>query len=399
MRSRRSTHLALAALLVLAPMSGVNRASGWTSPDDGQAVPGGIQARQPSAPDTGALGAQRPEAPSTDTAALVTGYVSALRTLAGGDGTGGRAALIEMERGARVGGLLPNADRLEHVAHTVVITLGKAESESLVPVIQQRQELFLYYRDNGEPLLASYSGRLIVNAAELYASRSAAVVAPGLAADAIASLAGYLQDQQELAGARATFARATELDPRCWPALLGIGSIFEVVGRYDLAVGYFSRAADAVPGDGEALLRLGVNLARLGRGQRAEPVLRRCLDEHMPSWVVVIAYEELAKLEIEGKHPAAAVALLREAMKRFPGQPGIALSLAFALDRDNRPVEARAALERVWASEGDAGSSPRFRYTAWPSDALTLARGTFAKAAIERLPALARALEKAPWQG
>ena len=197
--------------------------------------------------------------------------------------------------------------------------------------------------------------------------------------------------------ARRQFERALREDAHCVSALLGLGTTYELLGMYPMAVAQFGAARLAAPNEHEAALRLGVNLARVGRVDNALEALRSCLADEAPKWIAVVASQEIGTVLVDAGRLGEAQRYLEEAVERFPEQASLVIELAHVLDLRKLPREARRALYRLEDIAPGGTTSPRMRYSAWPSGGVLAGRTEFEQAVAARLVALKTALVEAGW--
>jgi len=323
-------------------------------------------------------------------AALDSGYVDALRALAGGDRERAIAVVIALESGDATAEVsTKEAARIERAGKELAARMAEVDGESLVPVMVFRSELMREYSRRRQPLLSLVSGNLALSSAGLYAEVRPETSARRLAGSLMASVGGLLQSEGSLQTARQLFEQALLFAPESAPALLGLGAHFELLGRYDLAAAHYSRLHGALPDDLEGALRLGVNLVRLKRYDHAVPVLERCVGADAPDWIAVLAAEELARALVGKGELSRARHVLEGGIERVPAEASLRVMLAFVLDRGRDPVAARAAVAAMGPGDPTAGPSARLRYCRWPRQALDAVRAELEQAARERESVLA----------
>ncbi len=325
---------------------------------------------------------------------LAADYVGALRLMVTADARAAVERMVAVEE-ARWDPERPDRVRkLERTKAGIVRRLADDDRESLVPVMVLFHDLALEYRVRGDFVLGGSASRLAVGVAKLYMDETgASETARGTACQLLSSLASRHMRDRALTSAQELLDAALQLEPTCEPALLGLGALTELLGRYELAVAYFGRLHSSHPDNAEAALRLGVNLRRLGRGERAAEALRVSLEAAPPEWVEVVATEELARVLAAGRNPGQAVDLLRSFVDRRPRQRGPAIQLARLLEGLGRRREAASVLDRLDLVLPDGGMSPRFRYSLWPLRDVESLRADLGRAADRRLAALARSLD------
>ena len=162
---------------------------------------------------------------------------------------------------------------------------------------------------------------------------------------------------------------ASEWVDRAW---LQIGSIQQKAGRFAEvveAMEALERAAPASTLKQEAWLRRAQALARLGRGEEAEALLKRLVGDPAAPLSAHAALE-LATIELERNQPGEALAILETATQNSPRSPLISalqFRSAEALRKLKRLPEAEAMFLRV--VEVDPND-------AWADDALQRAAQT-----------------------
>jgi Tfp pilus assembly protein PilF len=316
-------------------------------------------------------------------------YEEALRALASGTPMDQVVTrLTEVETGVYRQAPL-QADALREVEMETAGQLGKADPESLLPLALLHAELYRKLRDGKEYLLAENARRTSADLAARYARQGGS---GSVAAQALLSLAADLLTSGVQGSSRALLAQALTLDGRSEAVGLFLAASYERDGDYPKAAEVLERVAGAHPESAEARLRLGVNLDRIKKTVQAREVLQRLLTETGPAWVRTVAYQELVRMHLRDGRQAEAVALLRQAVARLPGQPQLAVQLAYLLDRQGSAAAAREVLARVRPNPAGAGESPRHRYGQWPTAALDEARRSLTQQSLLRLAALSRAL-------
>lgn len=125
--------------------------------------------------------------------------------------------------------------------------------------------------------------------------------------------------------------------------LLGIaGRAYNNAGRLEESAASFRKAAEADPGDVDAVSSLGHVLARMGDRSGAEAAWERALaldPEDLRS------LKGLAGLRAEARRYEEAAALLKRVLETQPDEPDNWLNLAEVLQFLDRPAEAEAALQ------------------------------------------------------
>ncbi len=325
---------------------------------------------------------------------LAADYVGAIRLLVTADSRAAVQRMVAVEE-ARWDPERPDRVRkLDRTKEGIIRRLADDDRESLVPVMALFHDLAVEYRVRGDFVLGGSASRLAVGIARLYIDESgSSQVAKGSACRLISSLASRYMMDRALTSAQELLDTALELDPTCAPALLGLGAMTEVLGRYELSVAYFGRLHSSDPDNAEAALRLGVNLHRIGRRERAAEALKASLAATPPEWVEVVATEELARVLEDDDRADEAIDLLREFVSRYSRYRGPVIELARLLEGVGRRREAAAVLARLDLVLPDGAMSPRFRYSLWPLRDADAVRADLDGAMTQRLAALDGALD------
>jgi Tfp pilus assembly protein PilF len=323
------------------------------------------------------------------------GYEEAIRSLASGspvEQVVERLATVETGLYHQVP---QQADAIREVEIESARRFGKGEAEALLPIALLHAELYRKLRDGREYLLAENARRTSADLVAAYAERGGSAT---LAAQALLSLAADLLVSGVQGASRDLLGRALKLDSRSEAAGLFLAASYERDGDYPKAEEILEGLARSHPESFETRLRLAVNLDRIGRTAEARQTFQKMIAEPGPEWVRTIAYQEMVRIHLRDKRPADAVTLLRQAVARLPGEPQLAVQLAYLLDRQGAAADARQILDRlcpVPSGPTGANGSPRHRYGQWPAAALDEARRSLAQQSLLRLAALSRALDDA----
>ncbi len=352
---------------------------------------------QPAAPEV-----PRPaeaESPEVAMPAVVPGpgrrlrqsYTAALRRLAGGDDMG-RSELVAVERAALDEGVSRRQMAVRRTLRELIEDLASLDRESLVPLVALYEGLYREHHERSDFLLATHAREMLVETVKIYAVGDASGEAGRLAACAMVSLGGYLLDVGSTAVAQAPVEEALKYDADQVAALGLLAYLYEYRGSYKEAADLLRRLVEIDPGDGEARLRLAINLVRLGESE-AGALLAESLGAEEP-WVAILAHQELARMHMAQGRATQAVALLEEARERWPESQRLHLQLAAALDRSGRPAVAARVLAELDPGRGREAPTPRLRYSRWPTGPTQETRRVLAAAAVQRRAALAVALDK-----
>lgn len=334
-----------------------------------------------------------------DKDAVRASYAKVLRQLADGRRMGAVLALAELE-GSSVSDDNPMAtlNQIAKVEHDVLEGITRRDPELLLPAILLHREAYSQYRLRKEPFLAVKARTTTLELVDEYVKRSRRSDARELASRLLTAMAAEVYGSGAHISARAMFDRAIELDGTNGVALLGLGFMYESMGqgdlktpRYEDAVERLEQAVEAEPTLHEARLRLAINLGRVGRDVDAGRHLQLLVDrEDVPSWVLSLAYQELARLYMKKGAFEEARRVLERAVERLPGDSKLSLQLAYVYERCRQPYEAARASERAI---GDSLSA-RFLYLKVPQQ-LEQAGTAWTEMATSRLPALSAALSRA----
>ncbi len=322
-------------------------------------------------------------------------YLGVLNLVAEGQGEAALQELAEIERAAVDPEHPTRSLEILWRAKLGVIRdlLGSQQWGAVVPILSLHHDAYRYYRELGEPLLARHSVDMTAELARFTAAKSPDPGAPQMAGRYLSSLGGHLQDGWSLSSSARLFADALELDPSNEAAHLGLASLFEKRGEYENAEEHLQRAWARRPDAPEVALRLALCRLRAGELARAEADLRKLADEDQVDWVAVLAYQELAKLEVAKGHPEAAEVLLMAARERHPYNQRLTVLVAWV--RDLQGLSALALTELDQVEEESAQESPRYRYTVWPHGFLDEIRGNLSVSRDQQLVVLAGALQSA----
>ena len=320
-------------------------------------------------------------------------YAKALRQLAAGDRPAALGTLMAGEQ--RVFEAL-DADAVEllaEVASRVLARIPDEEWACVLPVVLLHLDASHAYRDRGRRLPAFHATRMTVDLADAYARKLAEPAARAEAASALSSLGGDLLQKSARIQAERLFLRALELVEDDATALFGLGALYEKRGLFERAVPVLERFHAVRPEYPEGALRLALNHARVGRAGAARAALTELTGRHQDDWITVLAYQELARLLIDGDEPAAAEAVLRRGLERWPDHPTLELQLAWVLEARDDAGASLQLLESLGAPGSVAASQSageRSRYNRWPVALFAAGRQALDGTAAMRSAALAR---------
>ncbi len=319
-------------------------------------------------------------------------YLAALELLATGDDVGARRAVAELERAALAADPAQGLFELRKEEAKAASRLFRKVPKSLPPVVLLHRDLYRTYTAYRQSALATHSWQLAAELAESVAKGPREVVPEGFAPGVLVSLASDLTDGAATTAAGSLLERALHIDSHYVPALLGLAALQERTGHRGDAENTLRRLVDVEPDHAEGRLRLGVVLAHLGRRNAATKVLGELVKGSPPDWVLAVATQELARVEIvEGRldraHETLTVGIARQAENQR-----LKIMLAFVEDLQGRSADAARSVARVEENAGRRFDTPRMRYSQWPDLGLYEIRAQLEKVADERHRDLREAL-------
>ncbi len=321
---------------------------------------------------------------------LAAGYRQALAQLGTAQGAAARSALLKLESSVLTDGTL---EMLTSAQLAVAEELCDGDVESLIPVLALHDDLYATYRQRSLYSLGFHAREVVELLAELYAKRGGTRGSHVVAARVLASLGGHLQAANLPSSSRRLYRRALDHDTQNLAALLGLATSYERYGDYSRAITILEDLAAAHPDSGEGLLRLAINLDRLGVRTRARSLTERVIELEAASWVRSLAYQKLARILLETGSLDRAAELLQASLEKTPGQRGSIYLLAHIYDRQKLPYRSLELLDGIAASQAP---SPRKIYDSWPETSLHVIRRELSEAAAVRRPLVAKILVQTP---
>ncbi|MCP3958588.1 MAG: hypothetical protein GY719_12115 [bacterium] len=321
---------------------------------------------------------------------LASRYRSTLSTLGQGNWPAARSALLDLESSILTDGSL---QQLRAAQLLVSEKLAQSDVECLIPVLVLHGELYRAYRQRNLFSLGSNSRAVIELLAELYAERGGTEGSRIVAARALASLAGYLQEANLPSNSRRLYERALAHDPSNTAALLGLATSYERYAEYSLAIESLERLVAAHPDSGEGLLRLSINLDRVGLKPRARDLVSRVIEIEAPDWIRSLAYQRLARAMVDTGDLEQAAQLLERSLDENTDQHGSIYLLAHIYDRQRDAYKALALLQEKPSANG-SGTTERKRYDSWPEASLEAMREQLIEAGKVRAPLIAKILQR-----
>ena len=331
---------------------------------------------------------------------LMNSYRGALVRAARGDRDGALETLMDLERSSIEPGPNRTADIVWKAQAQVVRSVAARDPEALVPILVLHHDAMGRYRERRLWHLAGHAGKLAGTLAEIYADDGKSRGSQVVAARALASLGGYLQQDMSTDHCRCIplYERSLRFDPDNPAALLGTAMVHEKSGNFVAAAKTLERLLDAHPRDEEAKLRLAINNVRSGRLRLGEAMLAELIAEGRQEWVINLAFQELARIQLDRELYDRAVKILEQATERYPESQTLTIQYALALERtreQRRAAEILAELRREEVAPGEDGfkaMTPRRRYNRWPEEVMEEIRRELRQGAESRFDVLASAL-------
>jgi tetratricopeptide (TPR) repeat protein len=307
--------------------------------------------------------------------------------------------LIELETHAIVDGDLKTRKLVFQAEQAVILQVGAADIEVLVPIAVLHHEAYRRMLERGalgRAMAMAHTRKMARDLAVRYWEQSGSEGAALVASRLLTSLGGMLQKSAQQLPAAELYQQALELEGRNVTALVALATIYEKNAQPESAVRFLRQAMAAEPENGEASLRLALNLRRLDQNDEARRTLERLTASAVASWVTPLAYEELGRLHSDEERPAEAEKVLRQGLERFPAEVRLHVQLAAVLDRLGKAREATALVEKVLAAPPRAEASARFLYNTVRPELFEPSRKFLAENSQSRLPVLAQALSAPP---
>jgi tetratricopeptide (TPR) repeat protein len=291
-----------------------------------------------------------------------------------------------------------SAKRLLRAEEKVIDEVAANDLEVLLPIARLHFEVYQRYLNEntkGHTLVENHSRTMVHDLAVLYREQSGSEGAALVASHLLTTLAELLQRGSQHLAAAALYTQAAELDPRNVVPALRLGVTYEKFEQYQSAVVWLRKVIAIDPKNAEARLRLAVNLGRVKKTAEAEKLLRELTEEEGDSWVVPLAFHELARLEERRDALSRAEGVLRAGLVRFPEGVRLRVHLAALLDREGKIREARHVIQEVPALQvGTVQESARFRYNNTSGESVVASRSFFEENASSRMRVLAEALAR-----
>lgn len=340
----------------------------------------------PAAPPPG------PAEPLPSATELRSDYLDVLQLLARDEFPLALETAAELQRRALGDGRAARRERLSRAIQGVAAEVAGGDGRHLPPLLWLHLDLFHRCAGASDHLQATAAADHLVALAGLCDKGRCGDHVRAVAAQTLAALGEAHAVRASWQPARRFFRRALALAPELEAARLGAAAVAEWIGEYHEAVDVLRPLENSPAASGEVLLRLGVNLRRLGDERRARAVLRRCAAGGAQEWARVAALEELARIDLAAGRPGEAVARLAPAVDSLPDQPSLRVLLAHALEESGNATAAASLLRELAAAPGGLEETPRLRYTRSSEESAGAMRRAVRDAARPVLPALAAAV-------
>ena len=320
-------------------------------------------------------------------------YREALALLAGGNRDAAREAVTTLETSTLSGERPASSEDLLEVELDIAREVSQGSAEAVIPLLTLHQVIYREAVRKQAFLISTHDRELVFRLSALYAEltgtpegkKKAANFLDGIAAEMIWTAPPSLRAR--------LFQQILTFDPEDRTALLCMAVDAERQGRYAEAAAGLERLDRILPGQPEVLLRLAVNLARIGKIQEARRILADVPGKTgAEPWHMAVAAQEQARLLIAAGDLDAAEAAVRQGLKRLPDDDKLALQLGLIRDLRKDPRGAREAVAKVGKKAGGSGGAARHRYNRMPLDELDRAWSELQQTALGLLPTLAEAL-------
>lgn len=278
----------------------------------------------------------------------------------------------------------------------VLATMADGSWERLLPLALLWGELIDDYRRRGLGPLSEHAIAMSTQLASTMARQADTPNAKAEAADLLVSLSGYLLYSQRLGRTEELLELAMRVDEENGQALNALAATREQKGDFEGAIDVLARLLVLSPKNGEARLRMAVNLLRTDQPRQAEGLLRSLAGKTEEAWVTKVAIQELARLLASTSREEEAEQVLVGAIEDWPDEAAMQVQLAWLLDQRHSPIEAGDWVVRVAKGTTGAGESPRFRYHRWYLEGLAGVRQELSITSVERAKEAFEALARDP---
>jgi tetratricopeptide (TPR) repeat protein len=298
--------------------------------------------------------------------AIRMAYLDVLSLWSRGEAVAARHALaaiehpLESSSNARLWRQLITTERL------TALSLAKMQPASLMAIAMLHRDMYGWYRARTEPQLARHSWQMSSMMAQVIPRFVEGDFGDAFGESLLVDLAGSLARSGQPLPAHELLDAALKMKPESAPALLGVGALLERTGSPESAIEHFERLYQAHPELAEGRLRLALNQWRTGAERPAEDHLRALIKPQTPTWVRTLAYQELARILTESRRLDEAQQILVQGIDTLAESQRLQIQLAHLLDLAGQPDRAAAIAEGLRTLGSRQGTSPRYRYSAWP---------------------------------
>lgn len=204
--------------------------------------------------------------------------------------------------------------------------------------------------------------------------------------------ASFFEQQSELLGIK-YLRRALELDPANATALLELSKAQELRGRHDHAFRLLQDLRSMDLAGPEARLRLALNLDRFAQADAAVAELTSLVEAASPGWIRLIAFQELARIELERQRFQQADDMVSLALAEFPGDCTLVIAALHIAERAGRPAGSGTTPDSLSACGDATERSARMRYASRDSTDVQTVRDRLARLAEDLIAVLGAALQ------
>jgi tetratricopeptide (TPR) repeat protein len=336
---------------------------------------------------------------------LLTSYLNTLSLAVDQEWQQGVAGLFDLQAG--VGGHSDGSnkdgngfDTLFKLEAGVIEALVSEQPGAAIPLLRLYHDVYSRWHKAGHMLGRQHNVRLVAAICNAIRERPVLDSARPAAVAALASMADTFHDPGAPGPTTALLELTLTLDPDHQAALLGLAAAHEWVGQYQEVVGILRPLDSRSQGSSEGRLRFAINLKRIGEVREAAALLRQSTRKPAPSWVRVVAYQELVLLHLDQGRLQLAKQLIEEAIATFPDDLTLRLLHAQVEEAQGNLFEARQMLDQLALKPASVyRESPRYRYARWPAEVFAEERDRVRELAEQHAGELADAIAALPRPG
>lgn len=285
-------------------------------------------------------------------------YRQILQTYASGKLEDALEALVDLESAALGGYGAAGAERVWQAEAGILQDILNTTPDAILPILLFHEQAFIAYNERGLSESSAYSLLMTVNIVDAYVEKVNSD--EGRLASALL-LTDLSYHSSQFAANRSLLLKALDLAPSHEAPLLGLAKFFETRGEYEEARTYLQRLVEAHDENGEAKLRLAINLDRSGQRSEAKELFQQLLKSAAPSWVRSLTYQELARILTEDGELEPAASLLEQGGQELPSDFNLRVYLAYLTDRVDQPRKSSLAAFMEKCTK-DCEASPRTTY-------------------------------------